>query len=125
MFEPLKPKDFRAKLNEWRRNGQKIKPPKGTQLEDRLRRRTISILYQWSTGSRDEIKFRMDLVLPKKDFITFRFNSFLEHLGSSWKIPEEKIAQKLKDRCFVEFDHSLNVDGKTLKVCKVSPITCA
>ena len=23
-FEPLKPKDFRAKLNEWRRGGQKL-----------------------------------------------------------------------------------------------------
>jgi len=49
----------------------------------------------------------------------FRFNSFIEHLGNGWKIPEEKIAQKLKDKCNVEFDHSLNVDGKTLKVCKV------
>ena len=50
---------------------------------------------------------------------SFRFNSFIEHLGTGWKIPEEKIAQKLKDRCNVEFDHSLNVDGKTLKVCKL------
>ena len=40
-------------------------------------------------------------------------------MGNGWKIPEEKIAQKLKDKCNVEFDHSLNVDGKTLKVCKV------
>ena len=35
---------------------------------------------------------------------------------------EEKIAQKLKDRSKVEFDHSLNVDGKTLKVCKVAQL---
>jgi len=36
--------------------------------------------------------------------------------------PNQKIAQKLKDKCNVEFDHSLNVDGKTLKVCKLSQL---
>ena len=55
-------------------------------------------------------------------FHYFRFNSFIEHLGNSWKIPEEKIAQKLKDRCGVEFNVSLNIQGKTLKVCKVKQL---
>ena len=31
----LKPKDFRAKkLNEWKKNGQTIKPPEGTHIDD-------------------------------------------------------------------------------------------
>ena len=38
------------------------------------------------------------------------------------KIPEERIAQKLKDKCDVEFNHSLNVDGKTIKVCRVKQL---
>ena len=41
---------------------------------------------------------------------------------SYWKIPEERIAQKLKEKCSVEFGHSLNIDGKTLKVCRVSQL---
>jgi hypothetical protein len=121
MFEPLKPKDFRAKLNEWRRNGQKIKPPKGTQLEDRLEEE----LYQYCINgpqAQERNQIQNGSCFTEEGFHYFRFNSFLEHLGSSWKIPEEKIAQKLKDRCFVEFDHSLNVDGKTLKVCKVKQL---
>jgi hypothetical protein len=52
----------------------------------------------------------------------FRFESFIEHLGTNWKIPEERIAQKLKEKCSVEFGHSLNIDGKTLKVCRVSQL---
>ena len=33
-----------------------------------------------------------------------------------------EIAQKLKEKCSVEFGHSLNIDGKTLKVCRVSQL---
>ncbi len=38
------------------------------------------------------------------------------------KAEEEGIAQKLKDKCGVEFSHSLNVDGKTIKVCRVKQL---
>ena len=120
-FEPIKQKDFRGKLNEWRRKGQKITPPKGTQLEDRLEEE----LYQYcinGTPEPDRSHLQYGSCLTEAGFHYFRFNSFIEHLGNSWKIPEEKIAQKLKDRCFVEFDHSLNVGGKTLKVCKVKQL---
>ena len=120
-FEPLKPKEFRAKLNEWRKNGQNIKPPKGTQLDDRLEEE----LFQYCiNGPQAQQRSQLNLgsCLTEEGFHYFRFNSFIEHLGNGWKIPEEKIAQKLKDRCFVEFDHSLNVDGKTLKVCKVAQL---
>ena len=33
----LKPKDYRAKLNEWRNGCETIYPPKGTQIADRLK----------------------------------------------------------------------------------------
>ena len=117
-FEPLKPKDFRAKLNEWRRNGQKITPPKGTQIEDRLEEE----LFQYCINgpqAHQRSQIHNGSCYTEEGYHYFRFNSFIEHLGNGWKIPEEKIAQKLKDKCNVEFDHSLNVDGKTLKVCKV------
>jgi len=117
-FEPLKPKEFRAKLNEWRKNGQKITPPKGTQLEDRLEEE----LFQYCINgpqAQQRTQIHNGSCFTEEGFHYFRFNSFIEHLGNGWKIPEEKIAQKLKDRSKVEFDHSLNVDGKTLKVCKV------
>jgi len=120
-FEPIKPKDFRAKINEWSKNAQKITPPKGTQLEDRIEEE----LYQYcvnGTAAPDRSHLQYGSCLTEGGFHYFRWNSFIEHLGGGWKMPEEKIAQKLKDRCFVEFDHSLNVDGKTLKVCKVKQL---
>jgi len=120
-FEPLKLPQFRAKLNEWRKNGQKITPPKGTQIDDRLEEE----LFQFCiNGPQATQRSRLNLgsCLTEEGFHYFRFNSFIDHLGNGWKIPEEKIAQKLKDKCSVEFDHSLNVDGKTLKVCKVAQL---
>ena len=120
-FEPIKPKEFRAKLNEWRKKGQKIKPPKGTQIDDRL----AEELFQFCiNGPQATQRSRLNLgsCLTEEGFHYFRWNSFLEHLGNGWKIPEEKIAQILKDKCYVEFDHSLNVEGKTLKVCKVAQL---
>ena len=120
-FEPIKPKDFRAKLNEWRKKGQDITPPKGTQIDDRL----AEELFQFCiNGPQATQRSRLNLgsCLTEEGFHYFRFNSFIEHLGNGWKIPEEKIAQKLKDKSKVEFDHSLNVDGKTLKVCKVAQL---
>jgi len=117
-FEPLKLPQFRAKLNEWRKNGQKITPPKGTQIDDRLEEE----LFQYCINgpqAQQRTQIHNGSCFTEEGFHYFRFTSFIEHLGNGWKIPEEKIAQKLKDRSKVDFDHSLNVDGKTLKVCKV------
>ena len=120
-FDTLKPKAFDAKLNEWSKNIQKITPPKGTQLEDRLEEE----LYQKCINgpqAPQRKQLHLGSCFTEAGFHYFRWNSFLEHLGSSWKIPEEKIAQILTDKCHVEFDHSFNVDGKTLKVCKVAQL---
>ena len=43
-----------------------------------------------------------------------------ELAGLKGKVEGE--AQKLKDKCEVEFNHSLNVDGKTMKVCRVKQL---
>jgi hypothetical protein len=119
--EPLKPKDFRAKLTEFRKNSTKITPPAGTQIEDRLNEE----LYQYCVNgprARKRVQINSGSCLTEEGHHFFRFNSFIDHLGSSWKIPEERIAQKLKDKCGVEFNHSLNVDGKTIKVCRVKQL---
>ena len=119
--EPLKPKDFRAKLTELRKGSTKISPPAGTQIEDRLKEE----LYQYCVNgprARNRVQINSGSCLTEEGHHFFRFNSFIDHLGSSWKIPEERIAQKLKDKCDVEFNHSLNVDGKTIKVCRVKQL---
>ena len=119
--EPLKPKDFRAKLTEIRKNSTKIAPPAGTQVEDRLNEE----LYQYCVNgprAKNRIQINSGSCLTEEGHHFFRFNSFIDHLGSSWKIPEERIAQKLKDKCQVEFNHSLNVDGKTVKVCRLKQL---
>ena len=46
----------------------------------------------------------------------------MDHLGNSWKVPREKIGQKLKDKCKVEFGHSFKIEGKTEKVCRVKQL---
>ena len=89
-FEPLKPKDFRAKLNEWRRGGQKITPPKGTQIEDRLEEE----LYQYCVNgpqAQERRQIHNGSCFTEEGYHYFRFNSFIEHLGTGWKIPEEKL----------------------------------
>ena len=119
--EPLKPKDFRAKLTELRKSSTKITPPAGTQIEDRLREE----LYQYCVNgprAKKRIQINSGSCLTEEGHHFFRFNSFIDHLGSSWKIPEERIAQKLKEKCGVEFSHSFNVDGKTVKVCRVKQL---
>ena len=119
--EPLKPKDFRATLTLFGKNCQKITPPKGTQINDRLEEE----LFQYCING-PQAKQRRQIAtgacLTEEGFHYFKWNSFLDHLGNSWKIPEDKIAQKLKDRCKVEFNVSLNVEGKTIKVCKVKQL---
>tara|TARA_R100001129_G_scaffold15803_2_gene10365 strand:- start:1571 stop:3139 length:1569 start_codon:yes stop_codon:yes gene_type:complete len=119
--EPLKPKDFRATLTLLRKNCQTITPPKGTQINDRLEEE----LFQYCINgpqAKERRQIATGACLTEEGFHFFRFQSFIDHLGNSWKIPEEKIAQKLKDRCKVEFNVSLNVDGKTVKVCKVKQL---
>jgi hypothetical protein len=117
-FEPLKPKDYRAKLNEWRNGCETIYPPKGTQIADRLH----DELYQYCINGpqakqRGQIKNGACYTNDGNHY--FKFTSFIQHLGSNWKIPEERIARQLEKDCKVEFNHSLNVDGKTLKVCRL------
>ena len=119
--EPLKPKDFRATLTLLRKNCQKITPPKGTQIDDRLEEELFQYCINGPQAQKRE-QIVTGSCLTDEGFHYFRFNSFIEHLGNSWKIPEEKIAQKLKDRCGVEFNVSLNIQGKTLKVCKIKQI---
>ena len=120
-FETVKPKIFNAKLNEWSKNIQKITPPKGTQLEDRLEEE----LYQKCVNgpqAQQRNQIHNGSCFTEGGFHYFRWDSFLEHLGSGWNIPGDKIGQILIDKCSVEFNYSLNVDGKTLKVCKVAQL---
>ena len=98
-----------------------ISPPAGTQIEDRL----TEELFQYCVNgprAKERIQINRGACLSEEGFHYFKFSSFIDHLGSSWKIPEERIAQKLKDKCDVEFNHSLNVDGKTHKVCRVKQL---
>ncbi len=120
-FEPLKPKDFRAKINEWRKNGQKITPPKGTSTEDRLE----EALFQYcihGPQAQKRIQIHNGSCFTEEGFHYFKFTSFIDHLGNGWNIPQDKIAQKLTDKCKVIFNLSFNVEGKTLKVCKVAQL---
>ena len=120
-FEPLKPKDFRAKLNEWKKNGQTIKPPEGTHIDDIL----AEELYQYCVNgprAKERIQIKNGACVTEEGYHYFKFQSFITHLGNSWKVPEEKIGQKLKEKCKVEFSHSFNVDGKTENVCRVKQL---
>jgi len=119
--EPIKPKDFRAKLNEWKKNGQTIKPPDGTHIDDILKEE----LYQYCVNSvqaKTRLMIRTGGCFTEEGHHYFKFTSFITHLGPGWKIPQEKIGQKLKDNCKVEFNHSFNIDGKTEKVCRVKQL---
>ena len=120
-FDTLKPKVFDAKLNEWSKNIQKITPPKGTQIDDRLAEELFQYCINGPPAPQRK-QLHLGSCFTEAGFHYFRWNSFVEHLGSSWKIPEEKIGQILRDKCHVEFNVSFNVDGKTLKVCKVAQL---
>ena len=107
-FEPLKPKDFRAKLNEWKKNGQTIKPPEGTHIDDQLR----DELYQYCVNgptAKERIQLKNGACFTEEGYHYFKFSSFITHLGNSWKIDQQKIAHKLEDKCKVEFNHSFNI----------------
>ena len=117
-YEPLKLKDWRAKLTQLRKGCTTVKPPQGTHIDDRLYRE----LYQYCVNGPQATKrsqLNSGACLTEKGYHYFRFESFLEYLPNTWKIPEEKIATKLKEKCEVMFDESINVDGKTLKVCSI------
>ena len=117
-FEPIKAKDFRAKLNEWRKKGQTVKPPEGTHTDDIL----ADELYQFCVNgpkAKERIQIKNGSCFTDEGYHYFKFQSFIIHLGGGWKIDQQKIAQKLKDRCKVEFNYSFNIEGKTEKVCKV------
>ena len=120
-FEPLKPKDYRAKLNEWRNGCETIYPPKGTQIADRLK----DELYQYCINgpqAKQKNQIKNGACFTDKGNHYFKFTSFIQHLGTHWKIPEERIARQLEKDCKVEFNHSLNVEGKTLKVCRIAQL---
>ena len=120
-FEPIKAKDFRAKLNEWRKNGQTVKPPAGTHTDDIL----ADELYQYCVNgpqAKERIQIKNGSCFKEDGFHYFKFKSFIEHLGSGWKIDQQKIAQKLKDKCNVIFNKSFNIEGKTEKVCMVAQL---
>ena len=120
-FEPIKAKDFRAKLNEWRKNGQTVKPPAGTHTDDIL----ADELYQYCVNgpqAKERIQIKNGSCFKEDGFHYFKFKSFIEHLGSGWKIDHQKIAQKLKDKCNVIFNKSFNIEGKTEKVCMVTQL---
>jgi len=100
MFEPVKPKEYRAKLNEWRRNGQTITPPAGTQLSDILKEE----LFQYCINgpqAQKRIQINTGACLTEDGFHYFKYSSFISQLGNNWKFSEEKTAQKLKDKCGV------------------------
>ena len=120
LHEPLKPKDFRAKLTELRKGSVKYTTCRH-QIEDRLKEE----LFQYCVNgprAKKRIQINSGSCLTEDGHHYFKFTSFKDNLGASWKIPEERIAQKLKDKCEVEFNHSLNVDGKTIKVCRVKQL---
>ena len=94
-FEPLKPKEFRAKLNEWRKNGQKITPPKGTQLEDRLEEE----LFQYCINgpqAQQRNQIHNGSCFTEEGFHYFRFNSFIEHLGKWMEDSRRKNCTEIK-----------------------------
>jgi len=120
-FDTVKPLVFNAKLNEWSKNIQKITPPKGTQIEDRLEEE----LYQKCINgpqAQERSHIYNGSCFTEGGFHYFRWDSFIEHLGSGWNIPGEKMATILRDKCHVKFNHSFNVESKTLKVCKVAQL---
>ena len=52
----------------------------------------------------------------------YSVNTLFRDLAKDKGIDLIPIAQKLKDKCKVEFGHSFNIDGKTEKVCKVKQL---
>jgi len=121
MHLPLKQKDFATILTNLGKERTKIYPPSGTQVEDRLKEE----LYQYCVNgprARERAQVNVGSCLTEEGWHYFRYQGFLDHLGSGWKIPEERIAEKLTKKCGVEFSHSLNVEGKTLKVCRLKQL---
>tara|TARA_R100001086_G_scaffold233814_1_gene155667 strand:- start:99 stop:1667 length:1569 start_codon:yes stop_codon:yes gene_type:complete len=119
--EPLKPKDFRAKLTELRQNCQTITPPEGTGIDDLLREE----LFQYCVNgpqAQERIQIKNGSCLTEEGFHYFQWKSFLSHLGNGWKTPHEKIAQKLKEKCQVKFGHYIKIEGKAVSVCKVKQL---
>ena len=120
-FEPIKPKDWRAKLNDWRKNCQNIKPPEGTSTDDILENELFQYCVNGPQASK-RMQIRLGSCLTEHGYHYFQYQSFLTHLGSDWKISKEKIGQKLKEKFNVEFNYSLKVDGKTIKVCRLEQL---
>jgi len=120
-FEPLKPKDYRVKLTDWRKDCQNIKPPEGTSTDDILGNE----LYNYCVNgpqARERIQIRLGSCLTEDGHHYFKYQSFISHLGSDWKISKEKIGHKLKEKFKVEFNYSLKIENKVEKVCKLKQL---
>ena len=72
--------------------------------------------------AKERIQIKNGACFTEEGHHYFKFQSFITHLGNSWKVPQEKIGQKLKDKCNVKFSHDFNVEGKTEKVCRVKQL---
>jgi len=120
-FDPLKPKDYRIKLTEWRKNCEKITPPEGTSTDDILG----SELYNYCVNgpqARERMQIRLGSCLTEEGHHYFKYQSFISHLGNDWKISKEKIGYKLREKFKVEFNFSLRIEGKIEKVCKLKQL---
>tara|TARA_R110000824_G_scaffold55671_2_gene153229 strand:+ start:1613 stop:3181 length:1569 start_codon:yes stop_codon:yes gene_type:complete len=120
-FEPLKPKDYRVKLTEWRKNCENIKPPEGTSTDDILGNE----LYNYCVNgpqAKARIQIRLGSCLTEEGYHYFRYQSFISHLGNDWKISKEKIGHKLREKFNVEFNCSLRVEEKIEKVCRLKQL---
>ena len=121
-FEPLKPKDYRVKLTEWRKNCENIKPPEGTSTDDILGNE----LYNYCVNgpqAKERIHIRLGSCLTEEGYHYFRYQSFISHLGNDWKISKEKIGHKLREKFNVEFNCSLRVGKEKIeKVCRLKQL---
>ena len=82
-------------------------------------------LYQYCTNSvaaPTRLAIRTGGCFTEEGHHYFKFTSFMTHLGSGWKIDQQKIAHKLEYKCNVEFNHSFNIEGTTEKVCRIKQL---
>ena len=72
--------------------------------------------------AQERIQIKNGSCWTENGFHWFQWKSFLSHLGNGWKTPHEKIAQKLKEKCKVEFNQYLKIEGKSTSLCKVKQL---
>ena len=77
--------------------------------------------------SRQEEDTLMEVYLKvKKKGIRKKFDKQLKKMSTQekhkWKTPAEKIAQKLTEKCKVDFNQYLKIEGKSTSLCKVKQL---